>query len=368
MSLKSIHSFETRRLEIMERKIGKPQPWATTVASVIDILRTLAWFEHVRDFLQRNVDPKFKTPYAVGKFINPHTYRGASAGFAHDNLWAKYATGVHCPGTATLAAVEEKVPGATAVYDSPLWAMLNIANPVGNQVGDGLNRLRVGVQESLYNSKLLRFGMYQRRNVSQAMLCSLERQAVGLDSLAAVVLLLKEAHEASNHEQVFRIALSLHRILLMTCMSWPAVCYRAPLIAYFSLFVFPLAASDSLVIDVPIGEFYEMSFLLNTYMLILEDREVIRVETGGTTRELQRMLAGDLGMDLQYGFMPRLKVAPGCQDPHIAGKVASNNIGKNWGLAVLRRYGYVDFPPEEILLDMHAAYSASNHFTSTPGL
>lgn len=368
MSLKSISGYEKRRLKIMARKLSKPQPWEMGVATVIDILRCVAWYEHVRDYLQSNVDSKYQTPYAIGKFIHPHTYRGASSDFSHNNLWAKYAAGLHCPSRATLAVVEERVPGATAIYDSPIWAMMNIANPVGSQIDDGLNTLRVGVQESLYDRKLLGFGMYRRRKVGQAMLSSLERQATGLDSLATVVLLLKEACKVGDREQCFRIGLSLHRILLMTCMSVPAVYYRLPLIAYFSLFVFPLAASDSLIIDVPIAEFYEMSNLLNTYMLILEDREVIRVETGGTTRERQRMLAGYLGMDLQYGFMPRLKVAPGCQDPHIAGKVASNNIGKNWGLAVLRRYGYVDFPPEEILLDMHAAYSASNHFTSTPGL
>ena len=104
-----------------------------------------------------------------------------------------------------------------------------------------------------------------------------------------------------------------------------------------------------------------MTHLLNTYVLILEDCGVIRCENAGPTRERQRMLNGDLGMDFQFGFMPRLKVAPGCQNPRAAGRVASQNIGKEWGLSVLRRYGSVDFPPQEILLEMKAAYDVATN-------
>lgn len=360
MSLKHIHNYEMRRLGIMARKLSDSQPLERQVAIVMDILRCVAWYEHVRDYLQKNVSLKLETPYAIGKFIQPYTYRGASSDFSHNNLWPKYAAGLHCPSRATLAVVEEKVPGATAVFDASVWKMLNIACPVGGRIDDGLRTLRVGVQESLYDRKLLGFGMYRRRKVGQATLSSLERQATGLDSLAAAMLLLKEANEAGGNEQRFRIGLSLHRILLMTCVSTPAVCYRAPLIAYFSLFVFPMTASDSRVIDVPISEFYEMTHLLNTYVLILEDQGVIRGENAGPTRERRRMLVGELGMDMQFGFMPRFKIAPGCQDSRVAGEVASRNIGKDWGLSVLRQYGSVDFPPNEILLDMKAAYDQAN--------
>jgi hypothetical protein len=134
MSLKSISDYEKRRLLTMARKLSKPQPWQMEVATVIDILRCVAWYEHVRDHLQSNVHSKYQTPYAIGKFIHPHTYRGASSGFSHNNLWAKYAAGLHCPSRATLAVVEDRVPGATAIYDSPIWAMLNIATPVGSQI------------------------------------------------------------------------------------------------------------------------------------------------------------------------------------------------------------------------------------------
>ncbi|MEN1929405.1 hypothetical protein WCE37_10485 [Luteimonas sp. MJ250] len=340
----------------MARKLSDSMPLERQVVAAIDILRSAAWFEHVREYLQKNVDRKYETPYAIGKFIQPETYGGVSPGFYNHNMWPKYAAGLHCPGQATLAAVEKVVPGATAIYDASVWAMLNIVNPVGDQIDAGLRTLQVGVQESLYVRKLLGFDRYQRRKVGQGMLSSLEGHAIGLDSLAAAVLLLKEACEAGDSKQRFRVGLSLHRILLMTCVSTPVLSYRLPLIAYFSLFVFPLASSDSLVIDVPINEFYEMTSLLSAYVAILEDHGVIRGENAGPTRERRRMLAGDLGMDMQFGFMPRLKVAPGCQDPRAAGHVASQTIGKDWGLSVLRRYGYVDFPPESIQLDMKTAY------------
>lgn len=367
MSLKSISDYEKRRLLTMARKLSKPQPWQMEVATVIDILRCVAWYEHVRDHLQSNVHSKYQTPYAIGKFIHPHTYRGASSGFSHNNLWAKYAAGLHCPSRATLAVVEDRVPGATAIYDSPIWAMLNIATPVGSQIDAGLHTLRVGVQESLYDRKFLVFGRYHRRKVGQVMLSSLERQATGLDSLAAAVLLLKEAGEAGDQEQRFRIGLTLHRVLLMTCMSEPVLFYRAPLIAYFSLFVFPQAASDKLEYHVPINEFIELTEILKKYVSILSNREIVGREMPGSSRERRRMLAGDLGMDLYFGFMPRLKVAPGCQDWRIAGDVASDNIAKEWGLSVIRRYGYVDLPPEQILTKMTEAYNGANHLTSTSG-
>ncbi len=351
-----MHNYENRRLEIMKRKLIDSLPFERQVASAIDILRCVAWFEHIRDHLQKTGSRVCATAYGIGKFIQPETYAGVSPALYNHNMWPKYAAGLHCPGQVTLAAAEKKVPGSTAIYDASVWTMLNVTNPVGGQIDTGLRTLRVEVQEALYEKKGLRFGRYHRRKVGQATLSSLERHAGGLDALAAAVLLLKEACEAGDRERCFHVGLSLHRILLMTCVSMPVLSYRLPLIVYFSLFVFPLAASDSLIIDVPICEFYEMTDLLSTYVAILEDLRVIRAENARVTRERRRLLVGDLGKDLQFGLMPRLKVAPDCRDSRVAGRVASHTVGKDWGLSVLRQYGAVDFPPEETLLDMKAAY------------
>lgn len=346
-------------------RLGRDMPLQRQVALMIDVLRCAAWFEHVRAYLQDRVSISLQTPYAIGKFIQPHTYRGVSSSFSHNNLWAKYAAGMHRPSRATLAATEDKVPGSTAVFDAPLWAMLDVTHRAGSQIDEGLRTLCVEVQQCLYHRRSLRFGQYRRRTVGQAVLSSLECRATGLDSLAAAVLILKEASEAADSEQRFRVGMSLHRILLMTCMSHPVSTYRTPLIAYFSLFVFPMTTNGRLVIDLPFNEFHEMTYLLNDYVLILEDFGKIRCENDGFTRDRRRLLAGDFGMDLQFGFMPRLKVAPGCRDPSASGLVASQNIGKAWGLSVLRRYGAAQFPPTDVLLDMKAAYDGASAVDAT---
>ena len=129
MSLKYMHNYENRRLEIMKRKLIDSLPFERQVASAIDILRCVAWFEHIRDHLQKTGSRVCATAYGIGKFIQPETYAGVSPALYNHNMWPKYAAGLHCPGQVTLAAAEKKVPGSTAIYDASVWTMLNVTNP-----------------------------------------------------------------------------------------------------------------------------------------------------------------------------------------------------------------------------------------------
>jgi hypothetical protein len=103
------------------------------VKEAIKLLRIGAWFEDVRLATGQH------SAYAVGKCVQPQTYRARSGSTLphHDNLWAKYARGRHFPGKEAVESARQVAPGSAQILYAAAWSALDVSAPIAAR-GDEL--------------------------------------------------------------------------------------------------------------------------------------------------------------------------------------------------------------------------------------
>lgn len=334
--------YSPGRLKLLMRFLGSPDPKA--VRKAINVMTRGAWFEEVR------LKARAPTAYTVGKKVQPETYKPKREqnGPYHHNLWAKYAHGLIGPGGETISAADTFAPEAKKILMTDAWNAFDVSRPLD---GDSfLRSLRMGVQQAVFASGRIEFGHYVRRSTLRRTLRMLEARA-DLDCVAAIVMLLREAHAAGEQGKAFIIGQTLHAALLMASLSAPLLYVREELFEFFIQKIFPMASEGEIAFDLDRRIFYEQSCHLHTMMLILEDAGKIRFTCRGATSELCRILDGHFGEDLHYGLAPRWSLvrAPHASTDHARIRVVNRCILHYWGLRVLREGRVEQHIPWEVL-------------------
>lgn len=354
-SLKKFINYDIDRLATLlrvtaESDLGGPR-------HPLNILRVGYWFERLRWRLEA------ATAYALGKLIQPKTYQKSTRDHDayHHNLWIRYAKGLVVPGSETIQAADALVPDSSKDLASAVWEILDLDRPLAGESDQWMRRLPPAVQIAVYDRRGLEAGRYRRRKSLPKTLEMLECQAANLDGIAALVILLREAHADHELERCFQIGLSLHATLLMACSGHPVGCIQLALIEYFVRFVFPLTSNGNIALEIDLKEFCELTFRFNCTILQLEDAGLIKAVNCGSTREWRKILHGQFGFDLQFAYAPRLKLDErvACPSESTRGQVAASRIGKAWGLAALREGRVERFVPVLVLQEMASALRTS---------
>ena len=300
------------------------------VKDAIDVLAGGLWFETLRRELDQT------TAYAVGKRVQPHTYRPRLDGRwpQHHNLWVKYARGLHLPGADTVLAGNEAVPESGETLIWPVWKILDTSVPIGGRGNELLRGLRIGVQRAIFEPSSFRYGRYIRRSAPNLPLKLLESHP-DLDALAGTVVLLREAYERGNRQRAFDIGRSLHATLLMASACIPLSDVGRELIEFFIWKIFPMASDEEVAFDLDGAEFCMQMRCFNRVLLILEDKGLI--EALDYSADWRKIVSLDFGFDLFYGLGPRLKLIkdPASSSAESRRFVGDNRIGRNWALPSL---------------------------------
>ena len=331
-------SYRDTRLKQLIQRADAGQP--DSARRALDVLRVGLWFEELR------AQSGCGAAYSLGRVLQPQTYKG---GFHHNNLWAKYAGGLHLPGAETVRACAEKLPGSDEPLMSPAWCALDISKaPKGN--GDTLLRaLGPGIQTAVFDARELAKGRYVLRKALGTSLRSLVGQA-GLQSLAATVLLLQGAYEDGDRSRAFTIGRSLHRTLLMAAVASPLKLISIELFEFFIRYIFPMAAGEEFEMDLDRNMLQSQSEWLRRTALNLHMRGRPGFSLVGNTRQLRRLLQLDFGFDLLYGLGPRLRtlMPSDAVHPRLSAFVAENNTRCDWGASVLAAGQCERLPPDHI--------------------
>ncbi|MCD9096503.1 hypothetical protein [Luteimonas fraxinea] len=323
------------RLKRLIRHTDDQKP--RSVGRALDVLRVGLWFEGLRARLGST------TAYGLGQIIQPHTYK---KGLHHNNLWAKYACGRHVPGVETVQAGASKVPGSEELLDSPAWHALDVTRSAGCSGDSLLRSLRPSVQVAVFEARELSAGRYVRRSALGRSLRSLEGQA-DLQSLAATVVLLRNAHERGDASMAYTIGRSLHRSLLMAAACSPLKFVSLELFEFFIRTVFPMSASKKFALELDRDMLRaQLAWLTGTAMQLHKSGKP-GFSLVGDTRQLMRLLHGNFGLDLMFGLGPRLKLNVPAEeaDEDETSFVAVHNAHFEWGVSVLRAGRCERFPP-----------------------
>ncbi|MGH8055329.1 MAG: hypothetical protein ACREP4_15570 [Stenotrophomonas sp.] len=303
----------------------------------IDVLRVGLWFEVIR------VQMDCTTAYGLGLLVQPHTYK---KGFHHHNLWAKYAAGRHLPSADTRCACEQRIPGSNELLTSPAWVALDITTPLEKH-GDTLLRcLRPSIQSAVFEKRELAKGCYVRRDSIGLSLRCLEGQA-DLQSLAAMVVLLRDADARGDRSKAFMIGQSLHRTLLMAAVGSPLKFISLELLEYFIRIIFPMAAEKEFMMDLDRDMLCKQAKWLMRTVEQMHAAGRPGFTLNGNTGQLRRLLQLDFGFDLLFGLGPRLKLIVTAEKakPSVCTHVTGHNALCDWGRSVLSAGKCERIPP-----------------------
>jgi hypothetical protein len=347
--LKIQRDYSAARLQTLLPQLVRETP--TGIRAAVNVLRVGTWFEALR---WQAGEP---SAYGVGKRVQPHTYRPRDGGKwpQHNNLWAKYARGLHLPGPDTVAAAERVAPGSSGILHTAAWEAFDVSAPIRGGGDALLRKLRFGVQRAVYIPRPLALGKVVRRSGSQLSLRMLEDQA-DLDSLAALVVLLREAHEAGDGDRALEIGKSLHKSLLIVTITSHFAALWAELFEFLKRLIFPMASDGNVAFDLDRDEFGAQRKYLNRVFLQMEDAGRFQY-VSHSTRDLRKIVSGDYGLDLLFGLSPRLKLVRSAEHSSIDARrrLAWLQVARDWGLSVLRRGGCERVPPDEVITAMAEA-------------
>lgn len=209
----------------------------------------------------------------------------------------------------------------------------------------------------MFEPRGLPAGWYRCRSAPVLPLRLLASQA-DLDGVIAMVILLREAHEAGNSARAFDVGRALHGALLTAAASLPISLLVPELLDFFIQAIFPLVNHDGMALDIDRDEFHEQRRLLHQCVLHLEDagQDILKAKNTQTHRDV---LSGRFGFDLYYGLGPRWRLLrpPESVSEKSRNFVASIRVGRDWGLGVLRRGQQVRLLPKDVIARMAAARS-----------
>jgi hypothetical protein len=257
----------------------------------IAVARTGFWYEQLRAATSK------RTPYALGKFLQPETYRRDENNieFNH-NLWPKYAAGVHVPSRALLQRVEVKQPGSLANFHHVLFDVIDPEAPVA-KAQLLFRRMHPDVQRAVFEPRPLKLGYYVRRRSLVKTLRALGGQG-HLDSLAATILLLREARASNQEEATLEIGNAIHRALVLAGAMGRGVTVRSELIVLVCSLVLPLVTSFGREFATTVDEIERQSFVLLCTILSLEDASKIGPRPQDWLNAAMKIMRGGYGAGL----------------------------------------------------------------------
>lgn len=321
---------------------------ARSKLKIIDIARTANWFFNLCS------KTNSYTAYKLGKKLQPDTYRKSQHSDGkfsecNNNMWAKYASGVHKPSRALLKSIETKIPGSLSNYDHVIFNFLDFSNPIANRGTDMLKKLHPTLQLAIFKESKHASYLDSNRKELSCILSSLEGFA-NLDSMAACIVLLREANENKNNEAAFKIGKSIYQISLMAC-AFSDVRSIAQEIGIFIIEdLLPLASTDEIIYSLEFKDYLSNINWLNWEILKLEDNFIIGCMNKDSCAAAKKIFHGGYGSDLEWALKLPIKVRDDCMDVTERAKssVKFNNYLRDWGREVIKSGRMVRLIPKSV--------------------
>jgi hypothetical protein len=170
----------------------------------VDRTRTIFWFSLLREYFGT------EEPRDIQRGLAPQTCGLDTNGdLIRNNKFLGYSLGEHVPQARLISEAQRKVPRSEWVINHPIWSILRAQGSVQNAARGWLKQLAPDI-ECICMQSDGNVAVGPNRHVSG----SLERRA-GLDSLAALTILLRLSIEQKEQEWAWEYAQSTFRTLLV---------------------------------------------------------------------------------------------------------------------------------------------------------
>lgn len=261
----------------------------------VDTIRTLNWFRTLERHLEMH------KPREIQRAIAEGGGQRVAGDVIKNNKFLEYSRGRRVPRQLVVRQVELMIPNSERELNHLLWTVLRTPGPVRTKVGQWMRQLDPDIQKIVI-SPINQISAGTSRHV----LGSFERRA-GMDSLAALTMLLRLGHDEGNAEWVWLYAQSIFRVLLL---MGPYFARREIAADIFQLFVdrvFCLAAYQGKRMALESYDYPTRSLLLETLADELKgDLTDQRIRKMPTFYALE-VLNGKIGARAQSAFVVPVK-------------------------------------------------------------
>lgn len=331
---------------------------------VIDAFRTVYWLHGLRMRISA------KCLHGMERRLEPEAFRISEDGVRYrHNKWRGYHLGRHTPLDSFVAEIDLRCEGSRMEFDHVLWDVLRLQHPVAHHAGEWVQRLEPTVQVLVWNrpTKLTTAGRIRRRRLDKRTFEMLERRA-GLDALACLTLLLREAHEAGESEYAFELGYWLCRMLLLTGFDLRCHGIAAPLYEFYDTVILPLGSHRDLYRTYSADiDFLELTQRLTHALCHIKGINVWRLTPEQTRHYQQKILGWGYGWDYFELFKP-MEIST---DPQLASDLiyqryrTAQNMLRQWALNACLLPSHERIPPPELLREVNFARSALERYQRT---
>lgn len=283
----------------------KPLCNASGTREEVEILRSSYWYDELSNRMG------WKTPYALERIIEPEAFGKCGLNYYHRNKWRHYESGKHSPQRTLREKTDKIVEGSADAFDHVLWEALKTEYPLGDRTNSLLRTLGPEVLNVVFAPSISGASRsYRRKPVDGHMLRKLEDRA-GMDALASLTLLLREAHENGQRTLAFKIGLPLLWVLLIFCTTCSATRISYRLFDLYLHKIFPLATTGNRAYCLERYPLSRATSLLTSCVLAAEDRGAIGLSWEDTVSYMMQIIRGRFGLDLRIALVPEIEISKG---------------------------------------------------------
>lgn len=201
---------------------------------LVDAFRTVCWFK----LLKRNTGAT-----TIDQMRSCLEVKSASDDDKRDNgnkKWQEYSWGRRTPNPELSAQIDALHPGSRVLLNHLLWDVLRFERPITKYGESWLSRLHPEIQTFIFPRNAL-LGSEKKTPVqlNNMHFSMLERRA-SLDTLACLVILIRQSANAGNEKQTDRLCYRACRMLLILAPIFSNCGVLRPFSEYFEQNVLPL--------------------------------------------------------------------------------------------------------------------------------
>jgi len=191
-------------------------------------------------------------------------------------LWDKYARAEGSPSASSLQFVEAAVPGTIDAFITQAWRCLDVSAPLRGEASRLLASLSGPVQSCVFDPERLRLGIHERCSAPAHEVARSLSQLATADSLAALVVLLREELEQADHGSL-ELGRELYTCLLLLSQSSAIRSWLPELTWYLGRYVFPLTENQGVSIEISMDRVARQSRLLREASVFHEDNATAEI-------------------------------------------------------------------------------------------
>lgn len=321
---------------------------------VVDAFRTIYWFHDLRIWAHA------KGPNDLQERLEPEASGfGQESGLPYRrNKWRYYRKGSHTPRPDFVSEIKRRCSGYATDFDHILWDALRTEMPIASYADHWIRRLEPRVQtlfwqkEDSRDASRIRFQKFDKRQLAM-----LERRA-GLDALACLTMMLREAHERGDEEYAYELGQRACRMLVMIGDTLHAHGIAEPFHEFYELAILPLAAFRGMRPTLAGISFMELVGHLSHRMYHLHQVDAWSLSLEAYRAYQQKIISGDYWFDYLHLLNPiPIPVDPSLPpDNPLYRSWQAENALRLWALNAVRTFSREKFPPDDLYREAMIAY------------